>query len=33
MSKNSHVVSWEEGRDGEGDAGVTVARFNAEGNQ
>jgi DNA mismatch repair protein MutS2 len=33
MSKNSHVVSWEEGRDGEGDAGVTVARFNAEGDQ
>jgi DNA mismatch repair protein MutS2 len=30
MSKNSHVVSWEEGRDGEGDAGVTVARFQAD---
>jgi DNA mismatch repair protein MutS2 len=30
ISQNSHVISWEEGRDGEGDAGVTVARFSAD---
>lgn len=30
ISKNSHVLSWEEGRDGEGDAGVTVARFSGD---
>ena len=30
LNKNSHVVSWEEGKDGEGDAGVTVAKFDVE---
>lgn len=27
LKSNSHVQSWEEGRDGEGGAGVTVAKF------
>jgi DNA mismatch repair protein MutS2 len=27
LKANSHVQSWEEGRDGEGGAGVTVAKF------
>ncbi|MCB8921540.1 MAG: Smr/MutS family protein, partial [Ardenticatenaceae bacterium] len=27
LSKNSHVVSWEEGKDGEGGDGVTVAKL------
>jgi DNA mismatch repair protein MutS2 len=27
LRKNSHVVSWEEGKDGEGGAGVTVAKL------
>ena len=27
LDKNPHVVSWEEGKDGEGGAGVTVAKF------
>jgi DNA mismatch repair protein MutS2 len=30
LDKNSHVVSWEEGKDGEGGAGVTVAKFDVE---
>jgi len=30
LKENSHVVSYEEGRDGEGGAGVTVAKFEAE---
>jgi DNA mismatch repair protein MutS2 len=27
ISKNNQIASWEEGRDGEGDAGVTVVKF------
>jgi DNA mismatch repair protein MutS2 len=27
LSQNPHVSDWEEGKDGEGGAGVTVARF------
>jgi len=27
LQENNHVLSWEEGRDGEGGAGVTVAKF------
>ncbi|MFN2188306.1 MAG: Smr/MutS family protein, partial [Candidatus Promineifilaceae bacterium] len=30
LSKNTHVTSWEEGRDGEGGAGVTVAKLDVE---
>jgi len=30
LRQNSHVISWEEGKDGEGGAGVTVARFEQE---
>jgi DNA mismatch repair protein MutS2 len=30
LNSNSHVQSWEEGRDGEGGAGVTVAKFVSE---
>jgi DNA mismatch repair protein MutS2 len=27
LRKNSHITSWEEGKDGEGGAGVTVVKF------
>ncbi|MCI0394096.1 MAG: Smr/MutS family protein [Chloroflexi bacterium] len=30
LQQSEHVTSWEEGRDGEGGAGVTVAKFNVE---
>jgi len=30
LQSNSHVHSWEEGRDGEGGAGVTVVKFVSE---
>lgn len=30
LSKNRHVSSWEEGKDGEGGAGVTVVKFASE---
>jgi DNA mismatch repair protein MutS2 len=30
LDKNPHVISWEEGKDGEGGAGVTVAKFDVE---
>ena len=30
LDKNSHVIDWEEGKDGEGGAGVTVAKFEVE---
>ncbi len=30
LNSNSHVLSWEEGRDGEGGAGVTVAQLDIE---
>lgn len=30
LSKNRHVSSWEEGKDGEGGAGVTVAKFTSD---
>jgi DNA mismatch repair protein MutS2 len=30
LDKNPHVITWEEGKDGEGGAGVTVAKFDVE---
>jgi DNA mismatch repair protein MutS2 len=30
LQKNDHVLSWEEGQDGEGGAGVTVAKLSLE---
>jgi DNA mismatch repair protein MutS2 len=30
LRKNSHITSWEEGKDGEGGAGVTVVKFEEE---
>jgi DNA mismatch repair protein MutS2 len=27
LKNNKHILSWEEGKDGEGGAGVTVAKF------
>jgi DNA mismatch repair protein MutS2 len=30
LDQNTHVVRWEEGKDGEGGAGVTVAKFDVE---
>jgi DNA mismatch repair protein MutS2 len=30
LDKNPHIVNWEEGKDGEGGAGVTVAKFEVE---
>ena len=31
LRKNQHVASWEEGKDGEGGAGVTVAKLVEQG--
>jgi DNA mismatch repair protein MutS2 len=30
LRQNSHITSWEEGKDGEGGAGVTVVKFEEE---
>jgi DNA mismatch repair protein MutS2 len=30
LNQNPHVIAWEEGKDGEGGAGVTVAKFDVE---
>jgi DNA mismatch repair protein MutS2 len=30
LDQNPHVLTWEEGKDGEGGAGVTVAKFEVE---
>lgn len=30
LDKNPHIINWEEGKDGEGGAGVTVAKFEVE---